>query len=162
MKLALVTDTHFGARGDNPAFAKYFEQFYNNIFFPYLDEHCIKTVIHLGDIVDRRKFINYVTARHLEKTFIKPLHDRNINTHLIIGNHDTYFKNTNEINSMRELYHNSKYTNLNFYYDKPTEVDFDGCTILMTPWMCSGNIKESLDIIHQTKAEILFGHKLKF
>lgn len=158
MKLALITDTHFGARNDSPAFAKYFERFYSEIFFPYLDEHNITTVIHLGDIVDRRKYINYTTARQLEESLIKPLCDRNIDTHMLIGNHDTYYKNTNEVNSMRELYGSSKYSNLHFYSDKPTVVNFDGCDILLTPWICTENLRESLHIIKHTSAQVLFGH----
>ena len=51
MKIALVTDTHFGARNDNTAFADYFGKFYTDIFFPYLKENNINTIIHLGDIV---------------------------------------------------------------------------------------------------------------
>lgn len=158
MKLALITDTHFGARNDSPAFAQYFEQFYSEHFFPYLEEHGIDTVVHLGDIVDRRKYINFTTARLLEETLIKPMHERGIKAHMLIGNHDTYYKNTNEINSMHELYHNSKYDNIKFYYNLPEAVDFDGCEILMTPWICSGNYQESMEIINNTRAQILFGH----
>ena len=78
MKIALITDTHFGARNDSQAFAKHFYQFYSKVFFPYLDEHNIKTVVHLGDIVDRRKYINYTSARLLREALIKPLNKRNI------------------------------------------------------------------------------------
>jgi DNA repair exonuclease SbcCD nuclease subunit len=158
MKIALITDTHFGARNDSPAFASYFQQFYQQHFFPYLEEHGIDTVIHLGDIVDRRKYINFTTARHLEDTLIRPLYERGIKAHMLIGNHDTYYKNTNEINSMHELYHSSKYDNIKFYYSLPEVAEFDGCKILMTPWICSGNYQESMEIISTTKAEILFGH----
>lgn len=158
MKLALITDTHFGARNDSPAFAKYFDEFYENVFFPYLDDHNIKTVVHLGDIVDRRKYINYTTARHLEKSFIRPLVARDITTHLIIGNHDTYFKNTNEVNSMRELYGSTRYKNLHFYMDKPSSVFFDRCEVLMVPWICTDNLQESLDTIKNTTAQVMFGH----
>ena len=38
MKVALVTDTHFGARSDNLAFDAYFEKFYTECFFPYLEK----------------------------------------------------------------------------------------------------------------------------
>jgi len=158
MKLALITDTHFGARNDSPAFAQYFDQFYKEVFFPYIDENNIDAVVHLGDIVDRRKYINYVTARHLDVTLMKPLAKRGLPCHFIIGNHDTYYKNTNNINSMRELYGNSKYENFTFYYDKPQAVDFDGTEILMTPWICSGNFEDSMEVLKSTSAQILFGH----
>ena len=58
MKIVLITDTHIGARNDSQNFAKHFYQFYKEVFFPYIDENNIDTVIHLGDIVDRRKYIN--------------------------------------------------------------------------------------------------------
>ena len=99
MKIALITDTHFGARNDNPAYANYFFKFYNNVFFPYLKEHNIKTCIHLGDIVDRRKFINFKTAHDFRNNFMKRLWEEKIDTHIIICNHDTYYKNTNELNA---------------------------------------------------------------
>ena len=78
MKIALITDTHFGARNDNPAYANYFFKFYNNVFFPYLKEHNIKTCIHLGDIVDRRKFINFKTSHDFRHNFMKRLWEEKI------------------------------------------------------------------------------------
>ena len=69
MKIALLNDTHFGARNDSLIFDDYFHKFYNDIFFPYLKEHNIKTLIHLGDIVDRRKFINYRLHTILDISF---------------------------------------------------------------------------------------------
>ncbi len=65
MKIALLNDTHFGARNDSSAFLDYFMRFYNEIFFPYLKENNITTLIHLGDVVDRRKFINFKTKGKL-------------------------------------------------------------------------------------------------
>jgi len=60
MKIALITDTHWGARGDSAAFAEYFNRFYYDYFFPYLSDNGITRIFHLGDIVDRRKYINFV------------------------------------------------------------------------------------------------------
>ena len=60
MEIALITDTHFGARSDSLAFSEFFRKFYQNIFFPTLKERDIKSVIHLGDVVDRRKFIDII------------------------------------------------------------------------------------------------------
>ena len=87
MRIALLNDTHFGCRNDNPAFVKYQNKFYDEVFFPYLIEHNIKTLIHLGDVVDRRKFINHNTAHNFKKNFWNRLENLDIDTHIIIGNH---------------------------------------------------------------------------
>jgi predicted phosphodiesterase len=59
MKIALITDTHFGARSDSIPFDNFFRKFYDNIFFPTLAQEHITSVIHLGDCFDRRKYINF-------------------------------------------------------------------------------------------------------
>jgi DNA repair exonuclease SbcCD nuclease subunit len=155
MKIALITDTHWGARGDSPAFAEYFNRFYYEHFFPYLVEHGINNIFHLGDIVDRRKYINFVTARHLRR-FVEHCDSSGIHLDVIIGNHDTSFKNTNEVNSMRELFEHSKY-DINYYSD-PTVVQLGDVDIAVLPWICSGNYEESMEFIKKTNAQILFGH----
>ena len=53
-KVAIITDTHWGARNDSQVFSNYFAKFYENVFFPTLEKRGIRTVIHMGDIVDRR------------------------------------------------------------------------------------------------------------
>ena len=155
MKIACITDTHFGARGDSAAFADFFNVFYYEYFFPYLQQNNIKQIIHLGDIVDRRKYINYVTARHLKK-FIEECHNKNIKLDILIGNHDTSFKNTNDVNCMNELFSHTKY-NIS-YYSEPQEVVYDGLKIAILPWVCSGNYQQSMEFINKTNAQILFGH----
>jgi UDP-2,3-diacylglucosamine pyrophosphatase LpxH len=155
MKIALITDTHFGARGDSIAFAEYFNRFYYEFFFPYLADNGIRNIFHLGDIVDRRKYINFVTARHL-RSFIDKCYTSGIRLDVIIGNHDTSFKNTNEVNAMRELYDHSKYE-VN-YYDEPTVVNLGDLDIAVLPWVCSGNYNESMEFLQNTSAQVLFGH----
>ena len=157
MKIAIVTDTHWGVRNDSQAFAEFFNRFYSNIFFPYLDEHEIKTVFHLGDIVERRKYINFSTADRMNKDFIRPLADRDIETYFVVGNHDTYFKNTNEINAMDQLYGGRRVGNMTIVSD-PEEFQFDGCKIVLMPWMCQDNMERAIHLISNTKAEVLMGH----
>jgi len=154
MKIALITDTHFGARNDNPAYANYFFKFYNNVFFPYLKEHNIKTCIHLGDIVDRRKFINFKTAHDFRNNFMKRLWEEKIDTHIIIGNHDTYYKNTNEVNAIENLNVGPDVK----IYTQPREVEFDGTKIQFLPWICDDNYDDSIHAIDHSNADICFGH----
>lgn len=157
MKIALVTDSHWGVRNDSAAFADYFKQFYDNVFFPYLEENNIDTIIHLGDIVERRKYINFVTASRLENDFVRVAHNRGINVFYIVGNHDCFYKNTNEINSMEQLYGNRAYSTMQVV-THPTEVTLDGCNIVLMPWMCQDNMDKSIQLISNTKAQILMGH----
>jgi len=100
MKVAVITDTHFGARNDSSHFDSFFRKFYDEVFFPFLREHEIKTVFHLGDVFDRRKYINFNTLRSCKKYFFDPLLELGVDMYVIPGNHDTYYKNTNDINSI--------------------------------------------------------------
>ena len=128
MKIAIITDTHFGARNDNNNFNEYFYKFYEEQFFPYLKEHNIKDCIHLGDIMDRRKFVSYRIAKDFRERFILPFSKLEINLHVLVGNHDTYFKNTNEVNSVEELIGN-RYNNIKIY-PEAEEATFDGLNVL--------------------------------
>lgn len=156
-KLALITDTHWGVRNDNVAFLDNSKRFLDEIFFPYIDKNNIGTVVHLGDIVDRRKYININTARRLREDFLDKIKERNIEFHLIAGNHDTYFKNTNEVNAIKELVENA-YPSFKTYTKHAESVTFDGVPILFIPWICDDNRKQILDAIQSTPAQIAMGH----
>jgi len=158
MKIAILNDTHFGVRNDSEAFRNYQLKFYNEIFFPYIEKHNIKTLIHLGDVVDRRKFINFQTASIFRKQFFDRLWKQKIDTHIIIGNHDTYFKNTNEVNAIDNLYTSFDGVNEPFIYTRPKVVEFDGTSILFMPWICDDTKEESMHILNTAKADLCFGH----
>jgi len=150
-KIALVTDQHFGARNDNQKVADFQEKFYKDIFFPYLDEHGIDTVVDLGDTFDRRKFINFYSLDRAKKMFFTPLQERNINLHVLVGNHDSFYKNTLEINSINLLA--EQYSNITTYQE-PQEWN----SILMVPWICDDNQEEVFKMVEETKCQIMFGH----
>ena len=156
MKVAIITDTHFGARNDNEAFLEYFFQFYEGVFFPYLTQHGIDTVIHLGDLMDRRKFVSFKTAKAVRERFIYPLQHMKINFHCIVGNHDIYYKNTNDVNSLKELI-DGKYKNIHIYED-PTDVNIGGLDILLLPWINQQNEIYTEGMIMDTQAKVAMGH----
>ena len=158
MKIALITDTHFGVRSDSPAFAKHQQKFYDDIFFPYLEKNNIKNLIHLGDCFDRRKFINFKTLNDFRNKFLLRLWDLQIDSHFIIGNHDTYYKNTNDINAQSELFTTFDGKHEPYIYHKPKVVEFDGFRILMVPWICPENAQETKMILEQESADLICGH----
>jgi len=155
MKIALITDTHWGARNDSQVFTEYFADFYDNVFFPYLDEHNIDTVVHLGDIVDRRKYISYVTLRAFRDHFVQPMADRNIDFHCIVGNHDIFYKQSLKINSPG--LNLTEHTNVTTYSD-PQTINLKGQDIFLIPWVCEENAEQFIEQRDQTKAKYAFGH----
>ena len=156
MKLALITDLHFGVRNDNSAFADYQEKFYNNIFFPYLKENDINNVVDLGDTFDRRKYVNFSSLDRAKRMFFEPLQENNISLYALVGNHDSYYKNTLEINSMDLLAEH--YNNIHIVNEPEVVTEFDSVPIVMIPWICSENQEEIFKLCNETSAQILFGH----
>lgn len=155
MKVALITDQHFGARGDSQQCLNYYQNFYDNIFFPKLEEHNIDFVMILGDTFDRRKFINFNTLARAKSMFFDKLQEKNIKVAMIAGNHDTYYKNTNEVNSPDLLL--VEYNNITII-DKPMTITHGATYICMLPWICADNYEVSMKEIEETPAEICMGH----
>ena len=155
MRLAIITDTHYGARKGSKLFHDYFEKFYNDIFFPTLDEKKIKTVIHMGDAFDSRRGVEFRSLEWSKRVVFDPLKERGITVHLMVGNHDAYYKNTNDVNSVDLLLR--EYDNI-IVYSSPTEVKIDKLDILFIPWICEENEKETYQLIESTSCDIAMGH----
>lgn len=153
MLVALITDTHWGARKSSKLFQDYFEQFYKDIFFPKLEELNIETVIHLGDAFDNRKSIDFFGLEWTKRVVLDPLSKYKV--HLISGNHDVYFKSTNRINSPDLLL--SEYPNIKVYSD-PTEINLHGLNTVLIPWINQENEIDVIDLINKTKSNIVMGH----
>ena len=112
--------------------------------------------------MDRRKFVSYKIANDFRTRFIKPIIDRDINMHILIGNHDTYYKNTNDINSIEELLGGKEYgrswaKNIE-YYPEACVVEFDGTPIFFCPWINSENYGSVMRKIAMADANICMGH----
>ena len=146
MKVAIITDIHFGARNDSIAFLDFYQKFYENTFFPTIDSAGIDTVLVLGDTFDRRKYVNFYALQRAKEMFFNKLAERNISVHMLAGNHDTYFKNTNDVNSPDLLLR--EYTNINVI-DHPTTITIDDTAICMMPWICPENYNDSMDTLKE-------------
>jgi len=155
MKIAILGDTHFGMRNDSIHFHKYYQKFYKNVFFPYLIEHNIKNVYQLGDLFDRRKYINFNSLFLSRKYFFDALKEHEIKMTTLLGNHDISYRNTLEVNSSQLLL--KEYDNIQVV-DSPLTIDFDGVNVDIIPWMCSENEKQIQEFISKSKSEICFGH----
>ena len=155
MKVGLICDTHYGAKKTSQHLHDYFELFYKNVFFPTLKEKNIKTIIHMGDCFDNRKSIDFKALEWSKRVVFDPAAEMGINIHLVTGNHDVYFKNTNSVNSPGLLL--QTYSNIKTYSD-PTEVNIGGLDILFLPWINQENEAKTLKTIEKTTCRVSMGH----
>ena len=153
MKIALITDQHLDGRKGSLAFWNYFQKFYDQIFFPTLEKEGVSTIIDLGDTFDNRKSMDFNTFNRVNENYFKRLKDYKV--HMILGNHCTYYKNTNRINSPELLL--DQYKNIRIYAS-PEEITLGGKKFLMMPWINSGNKEECLRMISESQADIMCGH----
>jgi len=156
MKIAVLNDTHCGIRNSSDVFLNNAADFYENIFFPYCKENDIKQIIHLGDYYDHRKFVNFRALNHNRKHFLSHLRDYGMTMDIIPGNHDTYYKNTNDLNSLKELLGHFM-NEINIIMD-PRVLEYGSLKIAMLPWITQENYDKSMEFIKNCKADWLGGH----
>lgn len=156
MHVAILSDTHWGVRGDNVAFLDMTKRFLDDVFFPTLKSRKIEHIVHLGDLVDRRKQVSYLTASRLRQDFLNKVHTNKLQGTFIVGNHDCYYKNTNKVNALHELV-DGNYSTIECYSD-PEEVSIGGHNVLLVPWICDENREQSLRLIKESKANVCMGH----
>lgn len=156
MKLAILNDTHAGVRNSSEIFINYQRRFYQEVFFPYLLENDIKHIIHLGDYYENRRFIHFKALNANREMFLEKLREYGITMDIIPGNHDVFYKNTNDLNSLKEL--------LGHYMDEvniitePTVMDYDGMKMALVPWINPSNQEETFKFLDTCKADIVGAH----
>ena len=156
MKCAILNDTHCGARNSSDIFMEYQEKFYNDIFFPYLLENNIKKIIHLGDYYEHRKYVNFKALEHNRRIFLDKLREYDIHMDIIPGNHDVFYKNTNELCSLKELM--GHYMDCVKIYMEPTVVSYDELQVGLIPWINPENYADTMQFIKSCKASLIAGH----
>lgn len=160
MKIAVLGDTHFGMRGDHLAFHDLYKRFYEETFFPYLKDHNIDTVIQTGDLFDRRKFISFNTLFLCRKYFFNHFGKVFDGLKLITypGNHDIYYKNTTEVNSINLLLNDYISHGMVKLCETPETLTFDGVPVDIVPWITDSNRDQIAEFIKSSKSQICFGH----
>lgn len=154
-KVLIITDTHWGVRNDSPVFLDYFKRSVDEFLIPFIKENNIRHIIHAGDLVDRRKYINVLTHSRLRTDFLEPLNEL-CEMHIIAGNHDEYYKDTYRVNALDEFV-SSRYDNIKTY-SKPTTLEIDGCEFFLLPWITKEAEKDCYDAVEKSAATVCVAH----
>ncbi len=153
MKIAIITDQHLDGRKGSLAFWNYFQKFYDEVFFPTLEKEGVRVVFDLGDTFDNRKSMDFNTFHRVRENYFERLKPYNV--HMLLGNHCTYYKNTNRINSPELLL--EQYKNIKIY-SEPTEILMGKKVFLMLPWINKENQEDVFRRLETSEADICCGH----
>lgn len=125
MRIAVTGDLHFGVKDSDKIF--------QDSQFKFLKEalrHCIdndiRNMIILGDVFDTRHSVNVLTLNRVINFFEREV-PLGMTLWVILGNHDLYYKNSIEVNSIRVL-RNIKNVKI---IDAPIETEVG----VMVPWI---------------------------
>tara|TARA_B100001769_G_scaffold258057_1_gene236695 strand:- start:330 stop:1373 length:1044 start_codon:yes stop_codon:yes gene_type:complete len=155
MKIAIITDQHFGARKNSKLFHDYFLKFYNDVFFPFLEKEGITTVVDMGDTFDNRTGINFNALAWAKDNYFDRLKALGCTVHTIVGNHTAYYKNTNDINAVDLLLR--EYDNVKIYAETQ-EVKLGDTKVLFVPWINNENEEETFKKIKKSDCKVVMGH----
>lgn len=132
-KILLIGDSHLSLGYPNSVdkWFKIHQEYFKDFLLPLIKKELTSEdiIVHLGDLFDNRSVVpinilNYAQEILEEMSKICPVH-------VIVGNHDLYTKSTNDVNTVK-LY---KYIPNISVYEEPTEIEFNGKSILMMPWV---------------------------
>ena len=155
MKIAIITDQHFGARKNSKLFHDYFLKFYEDIFFPTLIKEGITTIVDMGDTFDSRKGVDFVSLEWAKNHYYDRLEELGITVHTIIGNHTAYYKNTNDLTGVGLFLR--EYDNIKIY-PEAEEVVIDKTKFLFVPWINSENQEKTFEVIENSDSPCVMGH----
>ena len=155
MKVAIITDQHFGFKKGSKLYLDYFQKFYDEVFFPTIEKLGITTVLDLGDTFDNRKGVDLYSLDWAKTSYFDRLSNLGIDLISIVGNHTAYYKNTNEINTINLLLR--EYDNITIL-SECAELEVGGLPILFIPWINQENSVRTYKKIKESKCKVAMGH----
>lgn len=101
-KALLIGDIHWGCHSNSSTWVQIIEDFFEKEIPRILDQNRdIDWVFFFGDIFDNRQSLSVLIMNKTVEVFQKLA--KRIPIGIILGNHDIYYKNTNQISSIRVL-----------------------------------------------------------
>lgn len=155
MRVAVITDQHFGARKNSKLFHDYFLKFYNDVFFPTIEKEGITTIIDMGDTFDSRKGIDFAALAWAKDNYYDKLESLGCQVYTVVGNHTAYYKNTNQVNAVDLLLR--EYKNVKVI-SEAEHIKIGKQNILFIPWINSENEQTTYNIIDKSTSKIAMGH----
>lgn len=156
MKILFLGDLHLGARNGNPNFLRMMDEYFKEELFPYILDNEIEVVIQLGDILDKRRNIDFTISNYLVNTFFKFFVENKVYLYSTIGNHDVYYRQSIKLDGPSQ-FANTEYVNI---IKDCCILEYEDIKLALVPWICDENKHEVTEWIvnNGDTNTILCGH----
>lgn len=142
----VFTDIHFGLKLNTEVFLNIAQQNVEWII-QQVKENSVDNVIFCGDWFHQRSSVS-VNTLHKSYESLKQLASKVKNLYLIVGNHDSYYKNTIKVHSLKTF---EQFDNVHII-EEPTMINLHNKEALLVPWGVP------TDELKKYSADIMFGH----
>lgn len=157
IKAIVTSDLHAGIKSDNDIFLNTFSDFLLNKLPEKIDKHLKPNdyLFFLGDLFDNRNMLSNKTINKVLSVFEEFLtRYPSLNVYILVGNHDTYYKNRRDIHSLNLL--KDKFQNKINIVDDFTVLKILNREIILYPWLTG---EEDITKLYNTSpADICMGH----
>ena len=158
-KVLIIGDLHIGARNNSTTFLEFMRSYFTKELYPLIEAEGVTHVIQLGDTLDKRKSIDFTVSAFLIKEWFSWFDDHDVQLWSVIGNHDTYYKSTNEVSGVKQ--YEPLFRNVHIV-DEPTVLELGKTKFHLVPWVSPENKDRMEEYIAQAASEdgyrILCGH----
>lgn len=159
MKFIILGDCHLGARGGAINFANYFNRFFTNSLYPYMEQNGITQIFQLGDLWDNRTALPLKAFDNCKSVWFDTLVDRGYTMHTLLGNHDITLRESLSINTTESALRSYIQSGHVKVYKHPTKIQVEGATIDIIPWICKENSEAVKDFMsRRVVSELCLGH----
>jgi hypothetical protein len=148
----MITDTHLGVRNGSVEWLEIMKEYFHDFFIPLLKKEKKEGdfLVHVGDVFDSRHSLNLLIMNEGITIFeeiakIMPIV-------IILGNHDIYKKNSNDVNSVKVL----KWIPNIKVLEEPEVITVSGKKLLFMPWRATH--QDESDCVNNNPADFLFCH----
>lgn len=153
MKIALISDIHFGANYGKEEFQNYQKEYFET-FWGELDFRKIDTIFFLGDFFHHRRMVNFDTVQLAVDCWFKPAMNRGTKIYMSLGNHDVFYKSTNKLNSLDLLCWNQNIKVIS----EPKTIEVGGRLFCFLPWINQENRDACIRELENTRASAVMAH----
>jgi DNA repair exonuclease SbcCD nuclease subunit len=152
-RIWIMGDVHFGVRAASMEWFEITKSYFENYFIPLLEKEYRQgdILIQVGDIFENRQIVNLKINSYIVDLFERI--GKILPIHILAGNHDIYYKRTNDVTSLDSL----RFIPNVFIHKEPEILNFGGTNCLIMPWRHSPE-HESETLKQFPNADYVFCH----